>query len=286
MSPDAAGAADTRYFKLSGGGNDFVAFADPGNDPEPAMVRALCRRGVSLGADGLFVLRQAGPDVKMDYWNADGRPSELCLNGTRCAAKLAWYLGWAAGGVTIVTGSGRVEARPAGPETIALELPLPAEPPDELTVTLDSGVWQGWSAVIGVPHFVLLWQESLENAPVTELGSALRHAPEFPAGTNVDFARFVSENEIELRTYERGVEAETLACGTGILATAAVGLALGIAELPLRVKTLGGFPFEVAGGAGAGQRDRWSLIGEARLLAEGTIRPAALVEVEPPKWAE
>ena len=181
---------ETHFFKLSGGGNDFIALAKPQRNPEPSEIRSLCRRGVSLGADGLFVLRPDAGGIRMDYWNADGKPSELCLNGTRCAARLASHLGWAEELAVIITPSGRILAHPSGPNTITLDVPLPSATPETLSVQLESGTWQGWRTRIGVPHFVLLWPESLADAPVVELGSVLRHAPEFPDGTNVMFVRY------------------------------------------------------------------------------------------------
>ena len=87
----------TEFYKVSGSGNDFIALIAPPAAPTPDEIRAWCRRGVSLGADGLFTLRRDGADAVMDYWNADGTAAGLCLNGTRCAARLAFELGWAGG---------------------------------------------------------------------------------------------------------------------------------------------------------------------------------------------
>jgi diaminopimelate epimerase len=283
--------SETRFFKLSGGGNDFIAFAKPERDPGPDEIRSLCRRGVSLGADGLFVLRPDAGGIRMDHWNADGRPSELCLNGTRCAARLASHLGWADELVVIITPSGRILAHPSGPDRITLDVPLPSAAPEELSIGLESGTWQGWRTRIGVPHFVLEWPESLANAPVAGLGSALRHAPEFPEGTNVMFVRYLvsdgkDQSTFEIRSFERGVEAETLACGSGILAATFVGLHLGKLAFPIDVLTLGGFPFSVTGSTLDGQLVSWSLTGDARLLAEGELQKAAMSEAEPPAWSE
>jgi diaminopimelate epimerase len=227
----------------------------------------------------------------MDHWNADGQPSELCLNGTRCAARLASHLGWADELVVIVTPSGRILAHPAGPDTITLDVPLPSTSPEELSVQLESGTWRGWRTRIGVPHFVLVWPSSLAKAPVAQLGPALRHSPEFPAGTNVMFVRYPAaetpdQSTLEIRSFERGVEAETLACGSGILAATYVGLHLGRLSFPIDVVTLGGFPFTVTGSAHDGQLASWSLTGDARLLVAGELKSAATTEPEPTEWAE
>ena len=283
------------FFKLSGAGNDFLALAEPLHDPAEEQVRAWCRRGISLGADGLFVLRRqsGGAGIALDYWNADGRPAELCLNGTRCAAELAFQLGWADGAVKIVTASGDVVARRDGVARVVLELQAP-EPPAAWTVTLDGEPpaadgesIAGWRVRVGVPHFVLLWPDELGAAPVATLGRALRRHPDFaPAGTNVNFVRFPAPDRMQVRTYERGVEEETLACGSGVLASAAVGLLLGRATLPLQVTTQGGFELEVGGDPAApfAPGTPWSLTGDARLVARGELLPDAETAPPPPPW--
>jgi diaminopimelate epimerase len=140
----------------------------------------------------------------------------------------------------------------------------------------------GWRILVGVPHFVLVWPDSLETAPVRELGPLLRHHPVFGApGTNVNFVRFPERERMEIRTWERGVEDETLSCGTGTLAGAAVGLTLGRVRLPLKVETQGGFELLVDGNPEAGS---WSLAGDARVVAEGEILPGAAANPSPPSW--
>ncbi len=275
----------TRFYKLSGSGNDFLALPEPARAPDPETIRAWCRRGVSLGGDGLFLLRRAAGGAVMEYFNADGLPADLCLNGTRCAAQLAFQLGWAQETVRLQTGAGEVSARRLDESRVAVDLPVPAEPPREMTVTVEAegSSWTGHRLLVGVPHFVLLWPQGLETAPVRELGAALRYHPAFgPPGTNVNFVRFPSQDRMEIRTYERGVEDETLSCGTGVLASSAVGVFLGRARLPLRVATQGGFELEVAGDLQGG---RWSLAGDARVVAEGDLLAGALASPAPPPWA-
>jgi diaminopimelate epimerase len=281
----------TAFYKLSGSGNDFLALAEPAAPPRPEQIRAWCRRGVSLGADGVFVLRRLGRDaaadgVAMDYWNADGLPADLCLNGTRCAARLAFHLGWAADRVRIETAAERVDARDLDGADVALEVPAP-QAPRRSTIAAGGGGWEGWSVRVGVPHFVLVWPQSLAAAPVVELGRALRSAADFaPAGTNVDFVRFPDAGTVEIRTYERGVEDETLSCGTGVLAAAAVGLALGRARSPLAVRTQSGLALTV----GIERPDspwsgRWSLGGDARLVAAGELLPESELPAPSPAWS-
>ncbi len=273
-------------FLVSGGGNDFLALIEPRAVPDAALIRAWCRRGVSLGADGLFVLRRQGEAVRMDYWNADGSPADLCINGTRCAARLAFHFEWGNGSVKIVTGAGPIAAAVASEDRIALALP-PAEAPAVPRRLVAAGrEWSGWQVSVGVPHFVVPWEDTLDRAPVAGLGPALRSHPDLgPAGANVDFVRFRPPSGLEIRTFERGVEAETLACGTGVLAAVATALELGVLGLPIRALTLGGFELEVEGELREGRIVAWRLLGDARLLGRCEILPGAARLPAPPHWS-
>ena len=166
---------------------------------------------------------------------------------------------------------------------------------------MDGRACAGYLVAAGVPHFVLPWgapreggddgattgsepgaTPGLERAPVATLGPALRHHPDLgPAGANVDFVRFAGRHRIEIRSYERGVEGETMACGTGVLAAVAAGLASGTLELPVTALTRGGFELRVAAGEHA---DRLELSGDARLVARGELLPAAAALPAPPDW--
>lgn len=263
----------TAFFKVSGSGNDFLALAEPASTPPPERIRAWCRRGISLGADGLFVLRRgAVGEVAMDYFNSDGQPADLCLNGTRCAAQLAFHLGWAEDELRVGTGAGRFTARFLDETRVSVEVPAP-ERPLPIAPEVDGITRAGMFVRVGVPHFVLVWPESLETAPVVTLGAVLRRHPLLGAeGANVNFVRFSAADRMEIRTFERGVEDETLSCGTGILAGAAAGLALAQARLPLRVATRGGFELGVETDP---RGDRWFLTGDARIVAQGELLPGA-----------
>jgi len=285
----------TAFFKVSGSGNDFVALAGPAADPTAEQIRAWCRRGVSLGADGVFVLRRgepstggapgdgdggdglasstAVPEVAMAYWNAGGDAADLCLNGTRCAAQLAFHLGWAQGEVRVRTAAGAFLARRLDPSRIALALDVEVSAPLQLVVELDGARYPGWRILVGVPHFVMAWPGDLAAAPVYEVGRAVRHHAAFqPGGTNVNFVSFDGNRRLDIRTYERGVEDETLSCGTGAMAAAALGLALGRLAAPVTVATRGGFDLTV-------DRDpatqRFTLAGDARLVASGELLAGA-----------
>ncbi len=278
--------AAPRLFRLSGGGNDFLAWVEPATAPGSDTVRALCRRGLSLGADGAFVLRRAdAAGVRMDYWNADGERALLCLNGTRCAARLAVELGWARDELVVETGAGPIRATVAA-DAIALAVPPPASAPRSHLLGEGNAAIRGYSLEVGVPHLVVPWARSLATAPVATLGPELRRLPAFaPAGANVDFVRYTGARSLELRTYERGVEAETLACGTGVLAAAAVGVTLDACRLPVEALTAGGFSFEVRGESSGGRIHSWTLAGDARLVAEIRLHAGAEVAPAPPSWS-
>ncbi len=268
------------FYKVSGSGNDFLALVEE-SEPEPETIRAWCRRGVSLGADGLFVLRRTPAGVDMAYFNSDGYPADLCLNGTRCAAQLAFHLGWAEDDVTVATGSGPVKARRVDDSRVTLEVPAP-EKPHPLTLEAGGIRCAGFHVRVGVPHYVLSWPDSLDKAPVESLGRELRfHDVLGEGGANVNFVRYPDERHMEIRTYERGVEAETLSCGSGILAGVAAGIQLGRLTLPVRVAVQGGFELEVA----LAPNREWLLTGDARVVAQGSLLPEAAASPPPPPWS-
>ncbi len=283
-----SGARETEisYYQLSGAGNDFIALVEPPAPPEAEEIRAWCRRGLSIGADGVFTLERRPGGARMVHYNADGGRSELCLNGSRCAARLALHLGWGEGELSLETDAGVLRAAGAGADSIALELPDIAGEPEARSLSLGGEPHDGWLLTVGVPHFVLPWPEGLARAPADALGKILRAHPDLgDAGANVDFARFhPSGARCELRTFERGVEAETLACGTGVVATVVAGVADGRLTTPATALTAGGYQLVVRGGpSGQGGRP-WVLEGDARILAHGQLLPGAAAVPLPPDW--
>ena len=270
------------FSKLSGCGNDFIALVEPDREPSAEEIVAWCRRGTSEGADGLFILERAADAVRMRHFNSDGRSARLCLNGTRCAARLAIESGWATGSVPIETGAGRFVAADAGNGEIELELPAPGAPPQPHTITLDATAWPGWRVTVGVPHLVVPWKRPMSEAPVSTVGARLRaHDSLAPEGANVSFVDLSRPNELPIRTFERGVEAETLACGTGVLAATLVALTEGATDLPVVAMTRGGFPITVTA---ADRPGHWRMRGDARLVAQGTLRPGAAEAPTAPDW--
>jgi diaminopimelate epimerase len=273
----------TRFFKLSGGGNDFLALAEPESEPTPAEIAGWCARGLSAGADGLFSLRRrSAGGIEMRYFNSDGERAALCLNGTRCAARLAFELGWADEATRIETDAGGFAVRRAGPHDVEVDLPAPSETPLHLRLTHRDVVWDCWTLEVGVPHLIVFWDRAMAEAPIASVGPALRRHPALgDAGSNVDFARFTDRHRLEIRSFERGVEAETLACGTGVLACVAVGIHHGRVDLPVTALTRGGFEIGIAA---SNERDRWTMTGDARLVSSGELAPGASITPDTPDW--
>ena len=215
--------------KFEGAGNDFVILDDrdrgfPAGEEGARLIRLLCDRRRGIGADGLMLLQPPGSpgvDFRMRYFNSDGGEAEMCGNGARCLARFARQIGAAGERMRFQTGAGLYSAELLG-SRVAVSFPdIPAAPRDLKVQALDRE-WDCSFLLAGVPHLVV-WLDDLANAAVGEWGRALRFPPGFaPEGTNVNFAQpdGAKPNTVRIRTYERGVEGETLACGTGAVASA------------------------------------------------------------------
>lgn len=266
----------TPFLLVSGAGNDFIALVER---PAPAAetIRAWCRRGVSVGADGLFTLhRTAEERYALDYANADGARAALCLNAARCAARLAFEQEPDARSLTIETGAGDLIAEPVDDTRTAVRVSVPGAG-QAMKLRANGRDVPGWRIDAGVPHFVLCWQGDLNEAPVASLGPVLRAHPDLgPDGANVHFVDLDPPGRFSIRSWERGVEAETLACGTGVVAAAACGIAEGRLSLPVAAVTRSGFELRLdAAPEGPDGLDRWRLSGDARIVARGCIAAAA-----------
>jgi len=263
------------FAKMHGAGNDFImvdARRLPAGGLTAARIAALCERRRGIGADGLIVVAPvAGADFAMTYYNADGGEAEMCGNGARCAVAFARRLGLAPQDeCAFQTASGRVAGRWHAGE-VAVTLTPPRDLRLNVTVA-DSPFAEHHVANTGVPHLVVPVAD-VGDVDVARWGPFLRrHAAFAPAGTNVNWVSPASPSggPWRLRTYERGVEAETLACGTGASATALVLRALGRAASPVSLLTRGGDVLAVAiEGSGAGTR--LQLRGPAVVSFEGEV---------------
>jgi diaminopimelate epimerase len=273
------------FVKMHGAANDFVvidhrrAFL-----PEPLepLVARLCDRRRGIGADGVLLV-EPDPDFdfSMRYFNSDGRPADYCGNGARCLARAAldWGLGHD-GRVRFRTAVGEQRARTA-PDGHGIELHfgVVAGPSERRTLTVAGREFEGRLLTAGVPHFVTR-VERVEWVPVAEWGSALRHDPRFgPAGANVDFVAPLTPGRLAMRTYERGVEGETLACGSGAIASALWAAEQGQPS-PVHIVTAGGDELIVAFRERLGGWDV-TLTGPAETSFTGTWSEPAAVAATP-----
>jgi diaminopimelate epimerase len=267
--------------KLSGAGNDFIII-DNRHDILPRedellrrFIVNLCRRRISMGADGLLLVENSDvADFRMRYFNSDGSEAETCGNGARCISRFAYANGIAPEKMRFETMAGiydaeivgdRVKVRMGDPTGIRLNFPL----------KLSDGQHIVSFANTGVPH-VVFFVEDLEGMDIVKPGRETRYHEEFaPAGTNANFVKAMDRHAMRIRTYERGVEDETLACGTGSIASAIVGALLGHVEPPVEMHTRGGFLLKVYFDLdGENVRDVY-LEGDARIICSGELTEEA-----------
>jgi diaminopimelate epimerase len=242
-------AAKVDFFKMQGSGNDFVVIdnreAGVAVEDMASWAQAMCRRAFGVGSDGLFFLEPAEDRDDMDFqwhfYNADGSRAEMCGNGSRCAARLAFELGMAPVEHAIGTDAGVVRAKVL-PDLGQVKVQL-TDPVDErlnIEVGLSDDLNIGHFVNSGVPHAVI-FTDDVDTVDIGTMGRSLRFHEEFaPAGTNANFAQLVDREHLLLRTYERGVEAETYACGTGACAAVYLANRLGLTGSEVEVTTSGG----------------------------------------------
>jgi len=243
-----------RFAKLQGSGNDFVVIDNRDGKVEEFLrslnldirefVERVCTFHTGVGADGLILIENPeNPEnhFKWQFFNSDGSVAEMCGNGSRCAVRFAFDEGIVGKEVRFETLAGVIRAYVLdGGKRIKVQL-TPPKDYREVSLNLDTQSIEGHFINTGVPHFVAIVND-LEKIDVKELGKAIRFHPEFqPKGTNVNFIEREGDDAIRIRTYERGVEGETLACGTGATASAIVAYKKGIvSKKPVRVLTKGG----------------------------------------------
>jgi diaminopimelate epimerase len=232
------------FLKMSGSGNDFILI----DHREPFLqedhlrdfIRKVCRRRISVGADGLILIeRSQKADFKWRFYNADGSEPEMCGNGGRCAARFTYLKGITGPSLKFETLVGILSAQVDG-KRVKLEMikPFGLKLDEALVVDGEKEIFSFINT--GVPHAVL-FVEDLEKLDIAKMGRAIRRHSHFaPAGTNVNFVRVEKGDSLSVRTYERGVEDETLACGTGVVASALIAAFKGLAKSPVSIKTRGG----------------------------------------------
>lgn len=262
------------FWKMSGSGNDFLFF-DARSEPlqelqDPAMIDRLTARATGVGADGVvFLQTDVNEPLKIRYFNRDGSLGELCGNASLCTTRLARELGISDGGeFRFATDAGVMSARFVDDEPEIDLQPVQGLQPAVLIPTLVGELRIGF-ADTGVPHLVVLVEDT-DSVDVFERGRTLRHHPSLAAGANVNFVAKRPEGSWRIRTFERGVENETLACGTGAVATGVLLEAWGLAGSETALETRSGRPLTVTVRHSDGAI-RPSLRGEGRVVFSGEL---------------
>jgi len=262
------------FTKMNGAGNDFILIDNRTGHVhlDRTQIARLCDRHRGIGADGILLLEKASnhADFRMRYFNADGGEAEMCGNGARCFARFANKVAGRKEKISFETPAGVISAKLAG-DLVTLQM---TEPTDlrlktTLRVTDENKIVHFINS--GVPHVVIPVLQ-LDDVDVQGAGSAIRHHKMFsPKGTNVNFLEKRGPKQIAVRTYERGVEAETLACGTGIVASALVFAATENAASPITVIARGGDELRVGFEKSDTAFRNVTLTGPAEFVFEGSI---------------
>jgi len=263
------------FTKMNGAGNDFVLVDNRERKIQltRTQVAQLCHRQRGAGADGLILLvpcASGRADWAWDFYNSDGSSAEMCGNGARCFARFVQKLTGSANTLSFETAAGVISARILG-DRVAVNLTAPTNLQFNLKVPLASGVQTVHSINTGVPHAVLMVEDA-DKAMVQSWGSELRfHAQFQPRGTNVNFVQVTGPGAIRVRTYERGVEGETLACGTGVTASALISAKVHGFSSPVQVRVQGGDTLEVSFKEHNGAFEEVCLTGPADFVFKGQI---------------
>lgn len=232
------------FFKMSGSGNDFILIDNREKLVEESglseMINKVCQRKMSVGADGFILVENSDVvDFKWRFFNSDGSIAEMCGNGARCAARFAFLTGIAGKELSFETDAGIVTAAITG-QGVKIKMPDPKDIKTDYIIDLEKGPLSVNSVNTGVPHVVVL-ADKLDRIDVVNQGREIRYCKSFaPAGTNVNFISLQNDGSMSIRTYERGVEDETLACGTGSVAGAVIMAFKEKLDSPVRVLTKSG----------------------------------------------
>ncbi|HWY40401.1 MAG TPA: diaminopimelate epimerase [Chthoniobacterales bacterium] len=263
-----------RFTKMNGAGNDFVMIDNRSGEVrlEPEQIVRICDRHRGVGADGILLLEKGsnGADFRMRYYNRDGGEAEMCGNGARCFARFANRVAKAPAKISFQTPAGLIRGQLQGelvtlqmsePKDLSLDIDLVANGQEEHVHFINSGV----------PH-VVVPVSKVQDVDVRKRGEALRRHEKFsPAGANVNFIEKRGPKKISIRTYERGVEDETLACGTGVVASALVFAATEKVDGPINITVRSGSDLTVDFKRTGDKFTDVTLSGPAEFAFEGTI---------------
>ena len=263
------------FSKMSGCGNDFILIDNRRKNLDPDrlgdFVLRVCAPKISVGADGVILIEESPKaDFRWRFFNSDGSEAEMCGNGGRCAARFAVLKGIAPEKLSFETLAGIIEAEVSG-RRVKLQMVKPFGLKLDFAVQIDGSSHSLHFINTGVPHAVHFVPEA-SQVNVKDLGKKIRsHAHFQPAGTNANFVQVSDRKSIKVRTYERGVEDETLACGTGAVASALISGAKGYVDSPVAVETSGGEILNVHFQKKEDGFDRVFLEGDTRLVYEGDL---------------
>jgi diaminopimelate epimerase len=269
---------------MHGCGNDFVVIDDRAgrwHAQREVLAAALCDRRKGVGGDGLILIEAAddGADFRMTYVNRTGVDGEMCGNGARCTVLRAAQLGLIATDAVMATDAGRIQARIDG-GSITLGLTPPLDERRSFSLEIEAANFEYCLIDTGVPHAVAFLEDrdALECLDVERIGRAVRHDPTFaPRGVNANFAARLADGSFRMRTYERGVEMETLACGTGAVAVGLMAHRRYGSASPVLIHPTGGGILEIRfQPVPEGRFHDVSLTGPAELIAEGEVSAAWL----------
>jgi diaminopimelate epimerase len=266
---------NVRFIKMNGAGNDFVLIDNREQKVtlRPEDVVRICHRQRGVGADGILVLvpsRTGKADWAWDFYNSDGSTADMCGNGARCFARFVQKVAGTNGKTTFETGAGIIGAQFKA-DRVKINLTEPKDLRLKEQVQLSTGPSEIHSINTGVPH-AILFVPAADKARVQNLGSEIRYHKHFaPKGTNVNFVQVLGPNRIRVRTYERGVEGETLACGTGVTAAALISSRVHGFQSPVQVQVQGGDILEVSFREESGAFKDVHLEGPADFVFEGEI---------------
>ena len=263
------------FTKMNGAGNDFVMIDNRQGvfELRAEVIAHLCNRHRGIGADGLITAelpQQAGSHLRMRYFNADGGEAEMCGNGARCFSRFGAKLLGVTDTIVFDTLAGVITARLIG-ENIQLGMSKPHGLSLKTPLVVADESLDVHFLNTGVPHAVV-FREDLQGTDVKKLGAALRYHTHFaPKGTNANFIKAREDGSLVIRTYERGVEDETLACGTGVVASALIHHLINKAESPIAVQVKGGETMLVGFEYSGDSFSNVTLTGPADFVFEGMI---------------
>jgi len=267
------------FYKMSGAGNDFIIIDNRNQivtDKDlSGFIASVCRRKMSAGADGLILIEASDKfDFRWRFFNSDGSKAEMCGNGARCAARFAHVIGIAQTTLSFETEAGVVSAQ-VNKDRVKVKMPDSSDLKLAYPLKLSDRSLEISSINTGVPHAVVM-VEQVADVDVVTLGREIRRHQTFaPAGTNANFVERGHGNAIEIRTYERGVEDETLACGTGAIASAVISASRFKMNSPVDVKTRSGVYLTIHFDAKDGQFSDIYMEGDARIIYTGELQPDA-----------